>query len=130
MGIHNVEISGFYLPLRFYVKSILVILKPKNSYFIIWAAWFLNFGSCWHFLVWKSKLILQNCKNGSFWPSEISHNFRDSRLWILVNLGIEELLKCTKNQNLEPVKVPNMRFVTVWIHHNLISRNIWVATGW
>ena len=38
-------------------------------------------------------------------------NFRDSDLWILVNLGLEKVLKFTKNQNSEPLKLSKVTFL-------------------
>jgi len=67
-----------FLLLRFYVKSFLVILRPKKlPFWLFEQLWILNF---WRLLyIFKSEIFqkikilsLQNDKNDSFWPSEIS----------------------------------------------------------
>ena len=62
-----------------------------------------------------------NIKNCHF------YHFIVWQIWILVNLGLEKWLKFTKNWNSEPLKMPKMTFLTIWIHQNLISRKIRVV---
>ena len=53
------------------------------------------------------------------------------RLWTLNfgKFGPWKLLKFTKNQNSESLKLPKLHFWTVWICLNLISRKIWVTVN-
>ena len=55
--IGNTQCGNFriFLPLRFYVKLILVILKPqKTAILTIWATLRFEFlGTCWYFQVWN-----------------------------------------------------------------------------
>ena len=89
----------------------------------------LDFVEIWSFycycnFTWNL-LVNSNSPNtfifGKFW---------DSELWIFGKFGTWKLLKFTKNENSEPLKLPKQHFWTVCICQNLISRKIGVAVKW
>ena len=81
--IRNIHCENFriFLPLRFYVKSILVLVKPKKLLFEPFEQlWILNLWNFFYFfeceIILRYKIqSLQIAQDGSFWPSEISQNW-------------------------------------------------------
>ena len=67
---------------------------------------------------------IQTVQKWHFWQ------FQRLRTFNLGKFGTWKLLKLTKNQNSEPLKLPKWHFWTVWICQNMISRKIAVAVKW
>ena len=80
LGIHNVEISGFFYWLDFTWNQFWSFWSPITTILAVWAALKLEFLVTFGLLKCKNVLQikiqrLQNCYNNIFWPSEMGQNW-------------------------------------------------------
>ena len=87
---------------------------------------------CWNLIILPPLIFYEKSNFGELKRSinVIFGNFRDSRLWTLVNLGLKSCSNLLKSKFRPSKVVKNYIFWTFWIRQNLISQNIGVAVKW